>query len=140
MNTRSTLTNGFIRVIPLLFATMILASTATASPDGFGGKNQQEDPYQELLAQQIQLIAPTEEQTEAFREGLREYFDMRNGSTRRIGRQGGDVDVRVSRELRRCARASVEAMSKVLTAEQLPHYEKLVEIGNEQYMANAGLL
>ena len=138
MQTESTL--GIRQLIPLLFATMILASSASAAPDAYGTIQQQEDPYQNLLVEQIHLIAPTAEQTEDFRVLLREYFDMRNGATRRISRQGGDIDMKVSRELRRCARDAVEAMSKVLTAEQLIHYEKLVEIGNEQYLANAGLL
>jgi hypothetical protein len=129
-----------IRQIVVLAATVTLGSSVWASPDGFGGKNQQDDPYKQLLLAQIQLIAPTAEQNESFRELMREYFKMRNGATRRISRQGGDIDKKVTRDLRRCAREAVEAMSKVLTARQLIHYEKLVEIGNEQYMANAGLL
>ncbi len=129
-----------MRQIVILAVTAALGSSVWASPDGYGGKNQQDDPYQQLLLAQIQLIAPTAEQTESFRTIMREYFKMRNGATRRISRQGGDIDVKVTRELRRCGRESMEAMSKVLTPEQLAQYEKLVEIGNEQYMANAGLL
>jgi hypothetical protein len=129
-----------IHQVFLLASIVTLGSFAWAGPDGYGGQGQQEDPYQQMLLDQIRLIAPTAEQTEPFRKLLREYFKMRNGATRRISRQGGDIDVKVSRELRRCGRESVEAMSEVLTPRQLEQYERLVEIGNEQYMAKAGLL
>ena len=140
MQKGSTLMRRIMRQIVILAVTAALGSSVWASPDGYGGKNQKDDPYQQRLLAQIQLIAPTAEQTESFRTIMRDYFQMRNGATRRISRQGGDIDVKVTRELRRCARESVETMSKVLTAGQLAQYEKFVEIGNEQYMANAGLL
>ena len=46
---------------------------------------------------------------------------------------------RISRELRRVADESVEAMSEVLIKDQLEHYEKFVEIANSQFMMRAGL-
>lgn len=140
MNTPSIVTHGFLQLIVVLIAVVTLGSSASAAPDSFGTRSQQEDPYQKLVLQQIEKIAPTVEQLAPFREQMREYFKMRNGALRRISRQGGDLDVRVARDLNRCARQAVKAMSKVLTPEQLEHYEKLVAIGNEQYLMNAGLL
>lgn len=140
MYTPSMLTCRIMQLIAVLVATVILGSSVSAGPDSFGTRSQQEDPYQKLVLQQIEKIAPTVEQLAPFREQMREYFKMRNGALRRISRQGGDLDVRVARDLNRCARQAVKAMSKVLTPAQLEHYEKLVAIGNEQYLMNAGLL
>jgi hypothetical protein len=136
----SSLKNITIRWLPTVILSACLASSAWGAKDSFGTKKAGADEYQKQLMQQIQLVNPTADQLESFRQIMREYFEMRNGATRRISRQGGDIDVRVMRDLRRCARESLEAMSAVLTPEQLVHYERLVEIGNEQYMFNAGLL
>ena len=48
--------------------------------------------------------------------------------------------VRVRRDLRRVENQAVAAMASVLTAGQLEKYRRFVQIGNKQYMANAGLL
>lgn len=136
----TTLTRGVIRLIAVLVAALTFGSSVAAVPDSFGLKSQQEDPYEKRILQQIEKMVLTAKQVAPFREQMRGYFKMRNGATRRISRQGGDVDVRVRRDLNRCARQAVKAMSKVLTPGQLAHYQKLVEIGNEQYMMNAGLL
>jgi hypothetical protein len=134
------LIRGIMLLVVVVLATVSVETSVYAAADSFGTKNKKEDPYQKQLLAQIEKIGLTSEQVGPFKALMSEYFKMRNGAIRRISRQGGDLDVKVLRDLRRCARQALEDMAKVLTAEQLSHYEKLVEIGNEQYMMNAGLL
>ncbi len=140
MYTTATFTYRVTSLIAILVTSMMLALPASAAKDAYGTKKLGEDPYQAVILQQIRKIAATAEQMEPFRAELRNYFKIRNGSTRRISRQGGDIAIKVSRDLRRCAKKSVEAMSKVLTPDQLKLYEELVELGNKQYLTNSGLI
>jgi len=134
--TRTKYRRGLGVLISVLSAMMVLVSSAAAA----NAPGEKEDPYQALLRQQIQKINLTEEQADKFRARFRDYVEDRNGATRRVSRSGGDLGVRVRRDLKRTARKAVNSISSVLTAEQLEHYEELLKIANEQYMFNAGLL
>ncbi|HJP50173.1 MAG: hypothetical protein QGH99_07765 [Pseudomonadales bacterium] len=136
MMTRTKYRRGLGVLISVLSAMMVLVSSAAAA----NAPGEKEDPYQALLRQQIQKINLTEEQADKFRARFRDYVEDRNGATRRVSRSGGDLGVRVRRDLKRTARKAVNSISSVLTAEQLEHYEELLKIANEQYMFNAGLL
>ena len=124
-------------IMPLISALMgvifVVSAAEAASPGD-------EDPYEKMVLEQIKKISPTTEQIEPFRQVFRDYYGERNGSTRRVARSGGDLAIRVRRDLNRVGRNSVEDMSVVLDPEQLKLYEELVRIGNEQYLANSGLL
>ena len=96
--------------------------------------------YEGRLLDQVEMTAVTEAQYDAFREMLQNYREARNGAVRRVSRQGGDIPTRVRRDLRRLAKRTVKEMGEVLMPEQLPHVEKYLELANEQYMVQAGLL
>ncbi|HIG61653.1 MAG TPA: hypothetical protein EYQ22_12270 [Gammaproteobacteria bacterium] len=100
----------------------------------------QPDEYQQRVLLQIQKIELTEDQTASFRLNLQAFYKARNGATRRISRSGGDLKVRIKRELRKTADKAVKKMSTVLTPEQLGNYSELVKIANDQYLAKSGLL
>ena len=95
--------------------------------------------YEARLRLQLEKTAVTTEQYDAFREVLREYHEARNGATRRVSRQGGDIPTRVARDLRRLASRTLKDMEDILQPEQLAHMEKYLELANEQYMTQAGL-
>lgn len=98
-----------------------------------------EKSYEARLLLQLELTAVTAVQEEAFREALKEYHAARNGSVRRVSRQGGDIPTRVARDLRRLARRTLNEMGEILEPDQLEHLEKYLELANEQYMTQAGL-
>jgi hypothetical protein len=100
----------------------------------------QPNEYQPRVLLKIQKIQLTEDQIAPFRQNLQAFYKTRNGATRRISRSGGDLKVRIKRELRKTADKAVKKMSTVLTAEQLGHYSELVKIANNQYLAKSGLL
>ena len=118
----------------------VVSGVHAAQSDAFGGRGDVEDPYKARLMDQLTKLDLKPDQVEAFQERVNEYFAERNGAQRRIGRQGGAVDVRVRRDLRRVENRAVEAMESILTTEQLEKYRRFVQIGNKQYMSNAGLL
>ena len=118
----------------------LVSGVHAAQSDAFGGKRDVEGPYKARLMDQLTKLDLKPDQVEAFQERVNEYFAERNGAQRRIGRQGGAVDVRVRRDLRRVENRAVEAMASILTSEQLEKYRRFVQIGNKQYMANLGLL
>ena len=95
--------------------------------------------YEGRLLDQVEMTAVTEAQYDAFQEVLQNYHEARNGVIR-VSRQGGDIPTRVRRDLRRLAKRTVKKMGEVLMPEQLPHVEKYLELANEQYMVQAGLL
>ncbi|MYE81888.1 MAG: hypothetical protein F4X36_08590 [Gammaproteobacteria bacterium] len=95
--------------------------------------------YEDRLLLQLELTAVTAAQEEAFREALKDYHAARNGSVRRVSRQGGDIPTRVARDLRRLARRTLNEMGEFLEPDQLEHVEKYLELANEQYMTQAGL-
>ncbi len=98
-----------------------------------------EKSYEERLRLQIEMAAVTTAQYDAFREVLSDYHEARNGATRRVSRQGGDIPTRVARDLRRLANRTLKDMGEVLEPEQLEHMERYLELSNEQYMTQAGL-
>ena len=100
----------------------------------------QSDEYQQRVLLQIQKLQLTEEQLEPFRKNLEAFYKTRNGVTRRISRQGGDLEIRISRELRKTRDKAVKKMATVLTAEQLEQYREIVQIASDQYLNKAGLL
>ncbi len=120
--------------IPVILALIFLTAQLQAAD------SRDQDPYQLKVLKKIDHIQPTSEQMEAFRANLREYYSERNGSVRRVARSGGDLPIRVRRDLARVARQSVKSMSEVLNDQQLEHYEELVQIANEQYIFKSGLL
>jgi hypothetical protein len=133
--------NSMRRVLVASCLVVSLFSGVHASPsDAFGAKTNVEDPYKVRLMDQLTKLDLKPDQVEAFQERVNEYFAERNGAQRRIGRQGGAVDVRVRRDLRRVENRAVEAMASILTTEQLEKYRRFVQVGNKQYMANSGLL
>ncbi len=117
----------------------LVGGVQAATTDAFGHKSDVEDPYRARLMDQLTKLDLKPDQVEAFQDRVNEYFAERNGAQRRIGRQGGAIDVRVRRDLRRVENRAVEAMASTLTPEQLEKYRRFVQIGNQQYMANAGL-
>ena len=123
----------------LCFSFSLVGTTYAAQTDAFGTTGA-EAPYKARLMDQLKKLDLKPDQVEEFQQLVNEYFERRNGAQRRIGRQGGAIDVRVRRDLRRVENQAVEAMASVLTAEQLEKYRRFVQIGNKQYMANAGLL
>jgi preprotein translocase subunit SecF len=100
----------------------------------------QSDEYQQRVLLQIQKLQLTEEQLEPFRKNLQAFYKARNGVTRRISRQGGDLEVRIGRELRKTRDKAVKKMATVLRAEQLERYREIVKIASDQYLNKAGLL
>ncbi len=98
-----------------------------------------ERSYEERMRLQLELAAVTPAQYDAFREVLRDYHQARNGATRRVSRQGGDIPTRVARDLRRLASRTLKDLGEVLEPEQLEHIESYLELANEQYMTQAGL-
>ena len=116
-----------------ILAMSVMFSLATA-------EQSQSDEYQQRVLLKIQKIQLTEDQIAPFRQNLQAFYKTRNGATRRISRSGGDLKVRIKRELRRTADKAVRKMSTVLTAEQLGQYSELVTIANNQYLAKSGLL
>lgn len=121
----------------ILVAMVVVVSPLSATEDSPGAV---ENPDQREVLQQIEKINLTAEQVQPFQKLLRQYYGKRNGATRRIARQGGNIPVKVRRDVRRVARLSVKAMTEVLTPEQIIQYEKLMEICNRQYLVSAGLL
>ena len=133
-------TNSLWRlVMALCLSFSVVGATYAAQTDAFG-KTDAEDPYKARLMDQLKKLDLKADQVEEFQKLVNEYFEKRNGAQRRIGRQGGAIDVRVRRDLRRVENQAVEAMASVLTAEQLEKYRRFVQLGNKQYMANSGLL
>ena len=126
-------------VVASCLVVTLVSGVHAATTDAFGGKKDVEDPYKARLMDQLTKLDLKPDQVEAFQERVNEYFAERNGAQRRIGRQGGAIDVRVRRDLRRVENRAVEAMTSTLTPEQLEKYRRFVQIGNQQYMANAGL-
>ena len=98
-----------------------------------------EKSYEERMRLQLELAAVTPAQYDAFREVLRDYHQARNGATRRVSRQGGDIPTRVARDLRRLASRTLKDLGEILAPEQLEHIESYLELANEQYMTQAGL-
>ena len=98
-----------------------------------------EKSYEDRMRLQLELAAVTPAQYDAFREVLRGYHQARNGATRRVSRQGGDIPTRVARDLRRLASRTLKDLGEVLAPEQLEHVESYLELANEQYMTQAGL-
>lgn len=92
----------------------------------------------EVMAQ-LQRVAVTPEQADAFGAAMKAYFDQRRGLFRRLERQGGDMDVRAPRELRRLSASATQAMSKILTPEQMPRFSAYLRLENERYLARAAL-
>lgn len=88
---------------------------------------------------QLQRVAVTPEQAEAFGAAMKAYFDERRGMFRRLERQGGDMDVRAPRELRRLEARVTQAMSDILTPEQMAHFAAYLQLENERYLARAAL-
>ena len=133
-------TNSLWRlVMALCLSFSVVGATYAAQTDAFG-QTGTEDPYRARLMDQLKKLDLKADQVEEFQKLVNEYFEKRNGSQRRIGRQGGAIDGRVRRDLRRVENQAVEAMASVLTAEQLEKYRSFVQLGNKQYMANSGLL
>ena len=133
-------TNSLWRlVMALCLSFSVVGATYAAQTDAFG-QTGTEDPYRARLMDQLKKLDLKADQVEEFQLLVNEYFEKRNGAQRRIGRQGGAIDVRVRRDLRRVENQAVEAMASVLTAEQLEKYRRFVQLGNKQYMANSGLL
>ena len=133
-------TNSLWRlVMALCLSFSVVGATYAAQTDAFG-QTGTEDPYRARLMDQLKKLDLKADQVEEFQKLVNEYFEKRNGAQRRIGRQGGAIDVRVRRDLRRVENQAVEAMASVLTAEQLEKYRRFVQLGNKQYMANSGLL
>ena len=133
-------TNSLWRlVMALCLSFSVVGATYAAQTDAFG-QTGTEDPYRARLMDQLKKLDLKADQVEEFQKLVNEYFEKRNGAQRRIGRQGGAIDVRVRRDLRRVENQAVEAMASVLTAEQLEKYRSFVQLGNKQYMANSGLL
>ncbi len=133
-------TNSLWRlVMALCLSFSVFGSAYAAQTDAFG-QTGAEDPYRARLMDQLKKLDLKADQVEEFQKLVNEYFEKRNGAQRRIGRQGGAIDVRVRRDLRRVENQAVEAMASVLTAEQLEKYRRFVQLGNKQYMANSGLL
>ena len=133
-------TNSLWRlVMALCLSFSVVGATYAAQTDAFG-QTGTEDPYRARLMDQLKKLDLKADQVEEFQLLVNEYFEKRNGAQRRIGRQGGAIDVRVRRDLRRVENQAVEAMASVLTAEQLKKYRRFVQLGNKQYMANSGLL
>ena len=133
-------TNSLWRlVMALCLSFSVVGATYAAQTDAFG-QTGTEDPYRARLMDQLKKLDLKADQVEEFQKLVNEYFEKRNGAQRRIGRQGGAIDVRVRRDLRRVENKAVEAMASVLTAEQLEKYRRFVQLGNKQYMANSGLL
>ena len=133
-------TNSLWRlVMALCLSFSVVGATYAAQTDAFG-QTGAEDPYRARLMDQLKKLDLKADQVEEFQKLVNEYFEKRNGAQRRIGRQGGAIDVRVRRDLRRVENQAVEAMASVLTAEQLEKYRRFVQLGNKQYMANSGLL
>ena len=126
--------------VALCLVFSVVSVTHAAQSDAFGAKTGAEDPYRARLMDQLKKLDLNPDQVEAFQERVKEYFEERNGAQRRIGRQGGAIDVRVRRDLRRVENRAVEAMASIMTAEQLEKYRRFVQTGNKQYMANSGLL
>ena len=116
-----------------ILAMSVMFSLATA-------EQSQSDEYQQRVLLQIQKLQLTEEQLEPFRKNLEAFYKTRNGVTRRISRQGGDLEIRISRELRKTRDKAVKKMATVLTAEQLEQYREIVQIASDQYLNKAGLL
>ena len=127
-------------VVASCLVVSLVSGVHAAQSGAFGGSGDVEDPYKVRLMDQLTKLDLKPDQVEAFQEHVNEYFAERNGAQRRIGRQGGAVDVRVRRDLRRVENRAVEAMASILTSEQLEKYRLFVQIGNKQYMANSGLL
>ena len=98
-----------------------------------------EKSYEDRMRLQLELAAVTPAQYDAFREVLRDYHQARDGATRRVSRQGGDIPTRVARDLRRLASRTLKDLGEILDPEQLEHIESYLELANEQYMAQAGL-
>jgi biopolymer transport protein ExbB/TolQ len=128
---------GYIRGSKQSLRMIIIAMSLVFSAVHAG---QPTDEYQQRVLLQIQKIQLTEDQTASFRLNFQAFYKARNGATRRISRSGGDLKVRINRELRKTADKAVKKMSTVLTAEQLQHYSELVKIANNQYLAKSGLL
>jgi preprotein translocase subunit SecF len=116
-----------------ILAMSVMFSLATA-------EQSQSDEYQQRVLLQIQKLQLTEEQLEPFRKNLQAFYKARNGVTRRISRQGGDLEVRIGRELRKTRDKAVKKMATVLRAEQLEQYREIVKIASDQYLNKAGLL
>jgi len=116
-----------------ILAMSVMFSLATA-------EQSQSDEYQQRVLLQIQKLQLTEEQLEPFRKNLQAFYKARNGVTRRISRQGGDLEVRIGRELRKTRDKAVKKMATVLRAEQLERYREIVKIASDQYLNKAGLL
>ena len=98
-----------------------------------------EEDQDAALAAEFRKIGLTEQQAEPFREVLRGYYEERSGLFRRLERRGGDTEVRAARELRLMATRTSEAMSDVLTEQQLPHFTRYLELLNESFMARSRL-
>lgn len=96
------------------------------------------DPNKEIM-DQVNKVAPTEEQLEEFRRVFKEYYRQRKDASRRAMRNGGDVAVKVTMKLDKISVNSIESMSKVLTEEQLEEYKVLLAIANGHFLASAGL-
>jgi len=95
--------------------------------------------YEKRLSIQLQAMALKDEQRDDFMKIYSDYQDRANGAVRRVTLYGGDFEIRVRRELGRIGRGSVKKMSKVLTPQQIGHYEALIEIANERYLESVGL-
>ena len=133
-------TNSLWRLVMALCLSFSVVGAAYAAQTDAFGQTGAEDPYRARLMDQLKKLDLKADQVEEFQKLVNEYFEKRNGAQRRIGRQGGAIDVRVRRDLRRVENQAVEAMASVLTAEQLEKYRRFVQLGNKQYMANSGLL
>ena len=135
------------------FAAKLMCLTTLTAVFGLAATAEAADAYADQLRSQLNKIAPTEEQAEPFRAVLADYFSSRNDVLERTRKKTHMNQVpcepkkacdralaeRIGRELGREAVQSVEAMSAVLTPEQLVHYEKFVEVGNRDILARAGL-
>jgi Tfp pilus assembly protein PilV len=128
----------YIQTKKALIGVTVLAMTAVFSLAT--AEQSQSDEYQQRVLLQIQKLQLNEEQLEPFRKNLQAFYKARNGVTRRISRSGGDLEVRISRELRKTRDKAVKKMATVLTPEQLEQYREIVKIASDQYLNKAGLL
>ena len=103
-------TNSLWRLaMALCFSFSLVGTTYAAQTDAFGTTGA-EDPYKARLMDQLKKLDLKPDQVEEFQQLVNEYFERRNGAQRRIGRQGGAIDVRVRRDLRRVENQAVDAM------------------------------
>lgn len=126
------------RILPGAWIRRVVTSLTVAGLLTLGSVSAESIPenYQDQLKEAFVALDLQDDQRAAYAAEMKNFMLKRKGVQGRVGRQGGDLKVFTTKSINRLARKCSDRMSKVLSDEQMPHFEQIIALLNQKYMAD----